>query len=143
MVLPSTHVAGTVVAGTLNVLNIMGVICGFLLLVACTVLWRAASASGDGRTGRLITGELWLVLAMLAGTAYVHWRIVPAMERDRIAAGGDVAAVSADNPARRDFERLHPISEKAEGAVLFLGLAMVVLVAVERAPEQPARAVAR
>lgn len=142
MVLPSTHVAGTVVAGTLNVLNIMGVICALVLLLACTGLWITdrgmtsrgitGRAHGAARNSRLISGELWLVLGMLVATAYVHWRIVPAMERDRIAAGGDVDAAPADDPARRDFERLHPISEKVEGTVLLLGLATVVLVGLER-----------
>jgi hypothetical protein len=66
-------------------------------------------------------------------TAYVKWSIVPAMERDRVAAGGDVSAVPATNPARLDFERLHPISEKVEGTALLLGLGTVILVALERA----------
>jgi hypothetical protein len=30
-----------------------------------------------------------------------------------------------------DFERLHPLSEKVEGAALFLGLGVVVLMGME------------
>jgi hypothetical protein len=59
------------------------------------------------------------------------------MERDRIAAGGDVDAAPPDNPARLDFERLHPISEKVEGAALFLGLGVVVLMAFESDSPDP------
>lgn len=132
-VLPSAHIAGTVVAGTLHVLNIMAVVCALLLLAACTALWmHAARSSQPLRATRLLSAQLWLVLVMLAATAYVQWSIVPAMERDRIAAGGDIDAAPANNPARRDFERLHPISEKIEGAALFLGLGLVVLVGLER-----------
>ncbi|HUD22270.1 MAG TPA: hypothetical protein VMQ60_05455, partial [Acidobacteriaceae bacterium] len=67
----------------------------------------------------------------------VQASIIPAMERDRIAAGGDVDAAPPDNPARLDFERLHPISEKVEGAALFLGLGVVVLMAFESGSPDP------
>jgi uncharacterized membrane protein len=125
-VLPSTHVAGTVVAGTLGVLNWMALVCGLLVLVGCAGLWARVQGSR-----RLLAAELWIALAMLLASAVVQWRIVPQMERDRIAAGGDVDAAPKSDPARLDFERLHPVSEKLEGAVLLLGLAVVVLVGLE------------
>jgi hypothetical protein len=74
---------------------------------------------------------------MMAATMAVQWGIVPRMERDRIAAGGDVDAAAPDNPARLDFERLHPISEKVEGTALLLGLAVVVLMGFEQTNERP------
>ena len=49
------------------------------------------------------------------------------MERDRAAAGGDIAAVPANNPARIDFDRLHGLSENFEGSALFLGLGVILL----------------
>jgi uncharacterized membrane protein len=124
-VLPTKHEAGTVVAGTLAVLNRMGDVSAFLFAAATGGLYKA------GRRGnRLLTAELLLVLGMISATALVQWRIVPAMERDRIAAGGDVDAAATGDPARVDFERLHPISEKLEGGALFLGLGVVVLMGV-------------
>jgi hypothetical protein len=51
------------------------------------------------------------------------------MERDRIAAGGDINAADETNPNRIDFNRLHNRSEHVEQAVLLLGLATVILVA--------------
>jgi hypothetical protein len=42
-----------------------------------------------------------------------------------------VDAAALDNAARMDFERLHPISVKVEGAALFLGLGVVVLMGLE------------
>jgi hypothetical protein len=74
-----------------------------------------------------------LAVLMIAATAYVHLHILPAMERDRIAAGGAIDAAPPDNPARIDFERLHPISEKIEGSALFLGLGIVILMGFEDA----------
>jgi hypothetical protein len=62
------------------------------------------------------------------------------MERDRIAAGGDIDAAPADNVARLDFERLHPISEKAEGAGLLLGIVNTILIAAESGEYKRAQA---
>jgi hypothetical protein len=128
-VLPSTHQAGLVVAGTLGVLNQMGLVCGFLFMLGLP--WKIAT----WRSGRLLLAEIVCVAAMMAATIYVQFRIVPQMERDRIAAGGDVGAAPPDNPARLDFERLHPISEKMEGAALFMGLGVVVLMGLESIPD--------
>ena len=127
-VLPSTHDAGTVVGATLRVLNIMGPYCGFLFILATlAVQYRQPPHS------RLLTTQMLLVWLMIGATLYVRTSIVPAMERDRIAAGGDVDAAPPDNPARLDFERLHPISEKIEGAALLSGLAVVVMMGFEQA----------
>jgi hypothetical protein len=51
------------------------------------------------------------------------------MERDRIAAGGDIDAAELTNPSRIDFIKLHVLSEHVEQAVLLMGLATVVFVA--------------
>jgi hypothetical protein len=75
--------------------------------------------------------EMLLVALMIAATAYVQMHIVPAMERDRAAAGGDITSVPTDNPTRAHFDRLHAASEKVEGAALFLGIAVVFAMAGE------------
>lgn len=126
-VLPSTHEAGMVVRGTLGTLNELGCVCGLIFLIVGLVLRRRSTP----RARRLLHVQILLVAWMIAATLVVQYRIVPAMERDRIAAGGDVDAAPKDNPARLDFERLHPISEKVEGAVFFLGLGVVVLIGCE------------
>jgi uncharacterized membrane protein len=69
------------------------------------------------------------VVLMIAFTVYSQFAIIPAMERDRIAAGGAIDAVDAANPSRIDFNKLHNRSEHMEEAILLLGLATVVLVA--------------
>ena len=73
---------------------------------------------------------------MIFATAVVQRGIVPAMERDRIAAGGDINTAPADSFRRQDFDRLHSASEKVEGAVLLLGLVTIVLMSAERAPQK-------
>jgi hypothetical protein len=127
-VLASKHEAGMVVAGTLGVLNRMGAICGPLFATATGLLYVVEPPSRRG----LAIAQVLLGLGMMLATDYVQFHIVPAMERDRVAAGGDVEAAAPDNPARVDFERLHPLSEKVEGAALFMGLGVVVLMGVER-----------
>jgi len=126
-VLPSTHEAGAVVGATLRVLNVIGHACGFIFLLATITSWFRSAPSGR----KLLITEVLLVVLMIAATMYVQSSIVPAMERDRIAAGGDVDAAPKDNPARMDFERLHPLSEKVEGSALFLGIAVAILMAAE------------
>jgi hypothetical protein len=129
-VLPTRHLAGLVVAGTLAELHQIGVICGLLWIAATSYLFRAVPP----QQRRLITTQVVCVGFMMLATFYVKDRIVPAMNRDLAAAGGDIDAVAPDNPARVDFERLHPISEKVEGAALFLGLGVVVLMGLEGQP---------
>jgi uncharacterized membrane protein len=126
-VLPSTHEAGTVVGATLRVLDMAGHICGFIFLFATIPAWLRATTRGR----RLFLTQMILVALMIVATFYVETSIISTMERDRIAAGGDIDAAPPDDPARLDFERLHPISEKIEGAALLLGLGVVVLMGVE------------
>jgi hypothetical protein len=129
-VLPSTHQAGLVVGGTLVILHWIGLVCGALFLIATLLLWSSRRTSKQ----YLYAIELVLVAVMLAITAYLQFSVVPAMERDRIQAGGDVDAAPADNAARLDFERLHPLSERYEGVALFAGLGIVFLLAAETHP---------
>ena len=126
-VLPSKHEAGSVVGGSLHVLNQIASYCGYIFILATVA---AAYIGGLGHR-RLLFVQMLLVWLMIGATQYVRSSIVPAMERDRVAAGGDVDAAPANNPARLDFERLHPLSEKVEGAVLLLGLGVVVLMGFE------------
>jgi uncharacterized membrane protein len=126
-VLPSTHDAGTIVGATLRLLNQLGHACGFLFLFATIYPWLRTGA----RERRILIGEMILVVLMIAATMYVQAAIIPAMERDRIAVGGDIDAAPPGNPSRLDFERLHPLSEKVEGAALLLGIGVVVLMGLE------------
>ena len=127
------HVMGTtrqfalVIGGSLSGLNRLGHVSGFIFLIATAMVWLRVRTSDR----RLLITQIVLVVLMIAATMYVQAGILPAMERDRIAAGGDINAAPSNNPARLDFERLHPLSEKVEGSALFLGLGVVILMAAE------------
>lgn len=125
--LASTHEAGLVVGGTLNVLHWMGLVCGGAFCVATGILWLRAAVFA--RTGFVV--ELGLMAVMLGVTAYSQFSILPTMERDRVAAGGDVNAAATTNAGRVDFERLHGLSEKLEGLVFFCGLGVVFMMTRE------------
>jgi hypothetical protein len=127
------HVMGTtrafaqLIGGSISTLNRLGHACGLIFLLATSVLWW----KGKGRGYRLFAAEFLAVALMIGATIYVQHGIIPAMERDRAAVGGDIAAAPPDNVTRVHFDRLHALSEKVEGSALFLGLGVVVLMGFE------------
>jgi hypothetical protein len=125
--LPSPHEAGLVVGGTLRELHWIGLIGGavFCLATGCLWLWAEVPA----RVGFAI--QLVLTAVMLLTTAYSQFSILPAMERDRLAAGGNVDAAAVDDSGRVDFERLHVLSERLEGLVFFCGVGVVLVLSRE------------
>ena len=122
--MPDTHTAGTIVGELLRILHGMGLVSGMVLLAVLAL----APALGIYKP-RAVLAPMGLVLIMIIGTVYSQFSIIPAMERDRIAAGGIIDAVDAMNPNRIDFNKLHNRSEDVEGIIILLGLVTVVLVA--------------
>ncbi len=123
--LPDSHTAGLVVRGTLLELHKLGLASGgvyFLMTVALIALQR------DTHPVRAV--EIALVVAMISLTAYSQFSIIPSMERDRIALGGDTTKAPYDNAARNHFNRQHGLSVKLEGAVLIEGLILLALAPV-------------
>ncbi|MDE3187507.1 MAG: DUF4149 domain-containing protein [Acidobacteriota bacterium] len=121
---PDTHTAGTIVGQLLRILHGMGMVSGLVILA----LLALAPAWGIYKP-RAVLAPMILVVLMLAFTVYSQYGIIPAMERDRAAAGGVIDAVSPDNPSRIHFNKLHNRSEHVEEAILLLGLATIALVA--------------
>jgi hypothetical protein len=121
---PDTHAAGTIVGHLLRILHGMGLVSGMVALA----LLALAPAWGIYKP-RAMLAPMGLLIAMIGLTFYSQYGIIPAMERDRIAAGGAIDLADAANPSRMDFEKLHHRSEDVEGAVLLLGLVTVVFVA--------------
>jgi hypothetical protein len=121
---PNTHTAGAIVGQLLRILHGMGLVSGMVALA----LLALAPAWGLYKP-RTVLAPMVLLIAMIAGTVYSQFAIIPAMELDRIAAGGAIDAADAANPSRIHFEKLHERSEHVEEAILLLGLATVVLVA--------------
>ncbi len=121
---PDTHTAGTIVGHLLGILHNMGLVSGVVALA----LLALAPAWGIYKP-RTVVAPMILLLAMIAGTCYSQFIIIRSMERDRIAAGGDINAAELSNPSRIHFNQLHVLSERVEQAILLMGLATVVLVA--------------
>jgi hypothetical protein len=121
---PDTHTAGSIVGELLRILHGMGLVSGMVALA----LLALAPAWGIYKS-RTVLAPMVLLVLMIGFTVYSQFAIIPAMERDRIAAGGAIDAVDSANPSRIDFNKLHNRSEHVEEAILLLGLATVVLVA--------------
>ena len=120
----ATHTAGSIVGELLRILHGMGIVCGLVLLalMALAPAWHIFKP-------RSVLAPMVLVVLMLACTAYSQYGIIPAMERDRAAAGGAIDTADATSPITVHFNMLHNRSEHVEMAILLLGIATVVLVA--------------
>jgi hypothetical protein len=120
----STHTAGTIVGELLRILHGMGIVSGLVLLalMALVPAWNIYKP-------RSVLAPMVLVVLMLACTASSQYGIIPAMERDRIAAGGAIDTSDPTNPTTIHFNMLHNRSVHVEAAILLLGIATVVLVA--------------
>ena len=121
---PNTHTAGAIVGSLLRILHYVGLAAGVIALFALAL----GPAWGMARS-RVLVAAMALLVVMLACTAYSQFVIIPAMEQDRIAAGGAIDQVAEAHPARIHFNQLHKLSTKVEGTVLFLGIATVILMA--------------
>ncbi|MGA3132773.1 MAG: DUF4149 domain-containing protein [Terracidiphilus sp.] len=121
---PDTHTAGTIVGQLLRILHGMGLVAG---MVALAVL-ALAPALGIYKP-RTVLAPMVLLVAMIGATVYSQFGIIPAMDRDRAAAGGAIDTTDIANPTTIHFNALHRRSVFVEEAVLLLGLATVVLVA--------------
>ena len=121
---PDTHAAGRIVGQLLRILHEMGMVSGViaLALLALAPIWNIYQQ-------RAVLAPIGLLVAMIGLTVYSQYVLIPAMERDRIAAGGTIDATATDAPSRIHFETLHQRSVHVEGAILLLGLATVVFVA--------------
>jgi hypothetical protein len=121
---PDTHAAGTVVGHLLRIMHGTGLVSGVVALglLALAPAWNIYKP-------RNVLAPMILVVLMMAFTAFSQYVIIPAMERDRIAAGGAIDTNDTANPYTADFNKLHHRSEHVELVVLLLGLGTVVTVA--------------
>ena len=122
--MPATHTAGTIVGHLLRILHGMGLVSGMVAMAALALApWIGVYKP------RPALAPMILLIVMIACTVYSQHGIIPAMERDRISAGGAIDTTDASNPLTAHFNSLHRRSEIVEEAVLLLGLATVALVA--------------
>lgn len=122
-VLPSRHLAGTVVGHSLGILHWMGLFSGVVFLGSSMLLSSLTTGSAQATSPRHV-----LLCAMLLLTLISQFGISPRMATLR-AQFGDIDTVPADNPARMQFDSLHHWSVRLEVVVLLMGLAAVFLTA--------------
>ncbi len=131
--LPTIREAGLIVGAALRVFDLLALACGAAFLLVTAAMFRGAPMRIKGR----YEIEFLLAGVMLLSTAYIHWNILPAMDADRDRAGGDITLVAETHPARVHFDKLHVRSERVEGLVLFLGLAVLFFMSREQATVSP------
>jgi uncharacterized membrane protein YhhN len=117
--LPTRHLAGSVVGHSLDRLHYMAIVAGVVFLIASLLYNRFTS----GNLRPLAARHLLIVLMLLL-TVISQFAISPRMHAIR-AEVGVIDNVPLDDPQRREFDRLHVWSEKFEEGVLLLGLVAV------------------
>ena len=121
---PDTHTAGIIVGQLLRILHEMGLVSGMVALAVMAL----APALGIYKP-RAMLAPIVLIVLMIACTVYSQFGIIPAMERDRIAAGGSIDTTNPTDATTTHFNKLHNRSVVIEEAILLMGLATVVLMA--------------
>ncbi len=122
-VLPTRHLAGSVVSRALASLHWIGIVCGIVFLTSSLLYSHARTGSANPLAGRHILLCLMLALTLASQTA-----ISPKLSNLR-ASMGDIDSVPVTDPARVQFDTLHAWSTRIEGGVLLLGLVVVYLTA--------------
>jgi len=130
--LPTTHLAGIVVRGSLERLHVMGGIAAMVFFVSSVVqIWKRRR---DVHLVRSYELSVAFVLVMALCTAYSSLVVIPKMESDRQAAirlVPEIDALAKNDPLRVDFDGLHNESTWLEEAVLLFGLGTIALLARE------------
>lgn len=114
--LPTRHMAGSVVGQSLDRLHYMGIVSGVVFLFASALYCRLSA----GRARPLAFRHILIVL-MIVFTMISQYAISPKMHALR-AQAVVIDNLSFDDPIRHEFDRLHIWSEKFEEAVLLLGM---------------------
>jgi uncharacterized membrane protein len=122
-VLPSRHLAGSVVGRSLGSLHWMAIIAGAIFLASSILHSRLSKG-----TPHVFAARHVLICVMLALTLISQFDIIPRMDALR-ASIGEIDSVPPNNPARMQFDGLHVWSTRVEGGVLLLGLVLVYLTA--------------
>jgi len=122
-VLPTRHLAGSVVTRSLGALHWMGIISAIVFLATSFVLASVNTGAIHPFAARNV-----LIYLMLALTCISQFVISAKMSALR-ASMGVIDNVSVTDPARIAFNQLHVWSTRLESTVFLLGLIVLFLVA--------------
>ena len=123
-VLPGRDLAGSMVGYALGRLHILGIICGVVFFAARLARTRSFAS--------FAAPVALSVVLMLALTVASQYGVTTRLARLR-SEMGSVQNTPADNPLRREFDRLHRLSVQLEGGVLLAGLAALYFLTREAA----------
>jgi hypothetical protein len=121
--LPTRHMAGSIVGRSLDLLHYMAIASGAVFLITSAAYSRITTGSAHFLAGRHIVIVLMLLLTVVS-----QFAISPRMHSIRKEVGV-IDNVALDNPLRAEFDRLHVWSEKFEKGVFVLGLIALYLTA--------------
>ena len=116
--LPGRDQAGAVVGFSLSRMHLVGIVCGFVLLLARVVRTRSLAS--------LVAPAAVCVVLMMAVTAISQFTVSARMAALRVEMGS-IQGTAADSPLLAEFARLHRVSASLEGCVLLLGIAAMYL----------------
>ncbi len=122
-VLPTRHLAGTLVGRTLGTLHWIGIFSGLVFLASSLLYSQLTRGTPHAFAARNV-----LIVLMLVLTVISQFGIIPRMDTLR-ASIGEIDSVPPDHPARVQFDALHVWSTRVEGGVLLMGLVVVYLTA--------------
>ncbi|MGA9353877.1 MAG: DUF4149 domain-containing protein [Terriglobales bacterium] len=123
--LPTRHMAGSVVGRSLDILHDMAIVSGFVFLAASMAYYRMTAGYA-----RPLALRHCLIVVMLALTMISQFAISPKMHALR-AQAGVIDSLALNDPVRAEFDRLHAWSEDFESGVLLLGLIAIFRIAQE------------
>jgi uncharacterized membrane protein len=123
--LPTRHMAGSIVGRSLDLLHFMGIASGIVFLIASMTYYRVTVGNA-----RPLAIRHLLIALMLALTLISQFEVSSRMHALR---GQAVVMdnLSPDDPIRKEFDRLHAWSMNFEISVLLLGLLAVFRTAQE------------
>lgn len=124
-VLPTRHLAGSLVSATLPKLHWMGLIAGVVYVIASMVYARMTTGSAHPLAARHVLLYLMLLLTIIS-----QFGVLPKMATLR-ASMGEIDRVPLNDAARIAFDSLHVWSTRMEQGVLLLGLAVIYLTAAQ------------
>ena len=122
-ILPSRHLAGTVVGTSLTKLHWMGLVSGIVFLVSSLVYSRMTTGSAHPFAARHVLLCLMLLLTLIS-----QFGITPKMTALRTSVG-QIDSIPETDPVRVQFNALHAGSERVEVVVFFLALIVTYLTA--------------
>lgn len=122
-VLPTRHMAGSVVSPSLSRLHWMGIISGVVFLVSSMTYARLSTGAAHPFAARHVLLCLMLILTLIS-----QFGISPKMTALR-ASMAEIDSVSPRDPARVQFNALHVWSTRLESGIMLLGLVVTYLTA--------------